>query len=460
MAKKRGFWKKLLLATAYAVPVAFLIISYFLITVSGEDLYQGAGTHMGAWSDAVRIFSVNGRLSDVYAWSAIKFFDYQFNFGWDTIFRVIDLAMGCGILYLMTRLALGRKPRLRLSDVLLWNAAAIMLFATPFGRVLYVGFSQIHNYAIILLLPLLFLWPFYRRMRGGKRAWDWLLAIVMLIVGVAFGASSNLVPLATLGSLVILAIWDKIRRRKIDWRKWLQTWRVTGLIGAVIGICLSFFVGGGVGNYTQGGYAESYDYVPFGEVFSNLGRIWSHEVVNFGRLLMPIVVVLAALLIFYVILRVAGVADRAKLTWRARRVICFATIFAIVYTLTMSQIKYPYRLASPAYVAAVIVVLTVFATVLRSMREAKWLSWAIVTIPILGVSGALMIVHGVWQTNYRREMTAVLSEIHEVSAESQCVARERIQTKTSPSGYLTQEDMLTDWAMPVKIYDKTVSFCE
>ncbi len=458
--KKRGFLAKLLLATTYALPVAFLIISYFLITVSGEDLYQGAATHQGAWADALRVFSVNGRLSDMYAWFAIKLVDYQFNFGWDTIIRVVDLAMGCGILYLIVRLALGRRPRLRLGDALLWNAAAIMLFATPFGRVLYVGFSLIHNYTIILLAPLLFLWPFYRRMRGGKRAWDWLLAIVMLVGGVAFGISSNLVPLAVLGTLLVLAIWDKIRRRKIEWRKWLQLWRVTGILGAIVGICLSFFVGGGVSGYANGGYAESYDYVPFGEIFGNLSKIWAHEVSNFGRLLMPIALVLAALLVFHVILRVVGVADRAKLTWRARRVISFATIFAIVYTLMMSQINYPYRLASPAYVAGVIVVLTIFAAVLRSMREAKWLSWVVVTLPIVGVSAALMVIHGVWQINYRREMAEVLSIIREVPLEGQCVSRERVKTKTSPSAFLTQEDMLTDWVMPVRIYDKTVSFCD
>lgn len=459
----KGFWKKLGISVLYAVPVAFLLISYFLITSSGEDIFQGANTRSGALADMGRIFGVNGRLSDMYAWGVIKYMDYQWSFGWDTVVRLLDLAMACGILYALVRLALGRKLVLRLKDALLWNVAAIMLFLTPFGRVLYVGFSLIHNYTIIGLVPILFLWPFYKDM-GGRRKHGLLFVIWMFAMGVVFGLSSNLVPLTFLMTLLGVLVWDLVRRNKIDWSKWRKMWRILAIGGVVVGMFVSFVIGPGVESYKNGDYVTTYDYVSFGEILGepakNVPRVLKHELWNYGRLALPAIAVLVVAGIFYLICRVAGASKKAVITQRAWRVVTFGVFFAVMYTLTMSQIKYPYRVAFPAYLAVIVVVLVVLSAIMRSVRAGRKLPWVLMVVPIMVVSVALTGLHGYWQTRYRAEMHEVLAEIKDYPGDSRCVERERVKTPTSPTAFLTQEDMLTDWVMPVKIYNKTISFCE
>ena len=78
--------KRILTYLLYGLPVIFFAVCYFLMTVWGEDIIQGAGTAPDVWNDLVGAFHHNSRLSDMYAWTVINFFDFQYSFGIDTIF--------------------------------------------------------------------------------------------------------------------------------------------------------------------------------------------------------------------------------------------------------------------------------------------------------------------------------------------------------------------------------------
>ena len=101
--------RKILTGALFILPVVFFGVCYFLMTVWGEDIIQGAGTTPDVWNDIKGAFMHNSRLSDMYAWTVINFFDFQYSFGVDTIFRLIDVVMAAGIFYLMTSMMLGRR---------------------------------------------------------------------------------------------------------------------------------------------------------------------------------------------------------------------------------------------------------------------------------------------------------------------------------------------------------------
>ena len=247
----------------YAIPLIFFIICYFLIITSGEDIYQGANTTPDIIGDSIAAFNYNARLSDMYAWSVINFFDYKYSFGIDTIFRLLDVAMGMGIIYLMTYFALGHKPRLKISDATWFLFCFVMIFLTPHGRTLYAGFSVVHNYLIITLSTLVFLLPFIRLARNQttqNKAW---FALYMLVVGFAFGFSSNLTPIAFLITYAIAKTYSVIKHRSK-----INKWEVTGVIGTLVGISIQYLLGPGVASYINGDYSITYDYVSIGKMFS------------------------------------------------------------------------------------------------------------------------------------------------------------------------------------------------
>ena len=91
------------------------------MTVTGEDIFQGANIKSGFLEGMVNAFRYNARLSDMYAWGAIRFFDYQYSFGIDTVFRIIDVILALGIVYLISMLIVGRKLRFELRDALVFK---------------------------------------------------------------------------------------------------------------------------------------------------------------------------------------------------------------------------------------------------------------------------------------------------------------------------------------------------
>ena len=142
---------KILASLLYSLPIIFFLVSYFLITTSGEDIFQGAnnfrtGLALNPLGDAINAFNFNSRITDMYAWPVIDYFDYQFAFGPDIIFRLIDVIIASAVFYFATYIILSRKPKLIIKDALIFCAIFSVFIVTPIGRVFYLEFSMIHNY--------------------------------------------------------------------------------------------------------------------------------------------------------------------------------------------------------------------------------------------------------------------------------------------------------------------------
>lgn len=457
--------ERLLSLIIYSLPLIFFVISYFLIIVSGEDIHQGAGLPVDILGDARAAFSWNGRWSDMYAWSVINFFDYQYNFGIDTLFRLIDVALGMGILYLMTMIAIGRKPKLELRDAILFGMAFLVIFLTPHGRPLYAGFSAIHNYLLITVTSLLFLLPYALDLTGAKRRHSGKLAVAMLVMGFIFGLSSNVTPLAFLLTAVVVFAIDKLRPKKLSRAFALSTsWKLFGILGAVIGLFVMYVFGPGVSGYAISDYATKYGYVAFSQIFtspiSSALAIVGHMISNYGRVLAPLLLIIVGSLTLYTVLKRKNILQNIKVSSSEWRFLSAGIIFIAIHILILSQIESPLRIMLPAYVVGVIIVLF-FG---RHLMDALSLNYTKKNLLIIGgVITTFMVIavatRFILAINYSHQVRPVLERIQNSPNQSLCVTRESVRSRVLPSIYLGQEDMLADWAMPETVYGKVVKFC-
>ena len=460
---KRGVTRKILAGLLFGLTAVFFVVSYFAITTSGEDVYQGAGTEPAVLEDMGAAFQHNARIPDMYAWAVINFFDYQYSFGVDTVFRLADVALGVGMLYLMTYVALGRKVRLELKDAVIWALGFLMIFLTPHGRVLYAGFSAIHNYLLIVMITLGFgLW-YLKRMRGEEMRWRWWQAGLMLLAGVVFGLSSNLTPVAFLITFVGVLVIRMVREKKIgEVLKRLRVWEILGVVGILIGMAVAYIGGPGVSGYIDGGYATEYDYVSLSEVMrqpmESAVKLMKHAVSNGVRLVAPMVVGLAVF---------AGMRVMRKWLWKKqdrlvwwpveekeRRVLMVLVGFVVVHILVATQLSAPLRILLPAYAAGVMAVLLLVREWTRGWgMEVVGAGMLVLVVGVVGARTALAL-------EYHEKAGRVLEKIRESETSVVCVTREEVTSRTLPGIYLGQEDMIADWTLPVKIYDKEVVWCE
>ncbi len=451
--------RKILAGLLYGLPMLFFVVAYFGITASGEDIYQGAGnysngTQIDVVSDAGEAFSHNGRVTDVYAWTVIDFFDYQFKFGPDVVFRLLDVLMAGGIFYVISLIVLNRRPQLKIRDALVFDTIFLMVILTQHGRVFYAGFSAIHNYMIAIFIMLLFLLPYILKMRGWKlekmnSVWA---VIGLLILGVIFGMSAAITPIAFLIIALIYGdvLWMKKKKRP-------PFWGIIGALGVVIGVLCSNFLGPSLDFYTSNDiYISAYDYISvsgfLADPLNGFATVMKHEVSNFGRVILP--------LIIFVIIGLVSSRKSWELfkkkTWqkmdsKKKRILALGGVFMAVNILGASQVNAPIRILLPAYVVGVMTVAMIFEPYVK----VKVFGWAVGIIALGLVAAKIGLT-----INYHGKMSEVLEEIRQSDQDTMCVEQVNIKAYNFPVVYLGQEDMLADWAMPENIYGKKIEFCK
>ena len=340
----------------YSLPILFFVISYFLITTSGEDNFQGAGNWRNGFNvtpinDAIGAFNFNSRITDMYAWSVIDFYDYQFMFGPDTIFRLIDVALATAVIYFSTYIILGRKPKLNIKDALIFCATFTCFIVTPFGRPFYHEFSMAHNYVPLALITLIVLIPYIRLIsKKPIEKHQKLLSLTMPIFGIYFGMSATITPLAFIATVVLYCIimHKKLTRPPI--------WFFTGIIGTVIGFLICWLAGSGVDHYTDPVVASTFDYVSLSSLLENplaeFPHLLWHEIYNFGIVLMPLIIIFVICYIF----------SKPKIKFKnlpttTKNLILAFSFFIVIHILGASLIKAVPRLLIPAYLMGIIIIL-------------------------------------------------------------------------------------------------------
>ncbi len=460
--------QKIVIWLLYLLPIVFFAICYFLITATEEDIAQGAGTTPDVWKDFVAGFWYNARIADMYAWAVINFFDYQYSFGIDTIFRLIDVIAVAGVLILLTSVILGRRPRRNLKDALVFMGCFLMLVLTPYGYTFYRGFSMIHNYLIIALALLGFSLPFIRKLSGGKIPRLYRMWWVALPMGLVFGMSANFPPLAFLATYLVVKVWQSWKTKKrgdkltgVRPEAW-EIWMIGGMLTSMV---IGYVFGPGLSNYASDPmYVTVYDYVRFGDIFQNFGgsmvRILKHLVANFGRTWAPILVVLLSGLV--------GALVRARRLGRkleiwpknegTKRLLAVLTVFSIFSVLAGSQIIMPVRLCLPAYLALMVVVIILLMTWWQGVGRigSNLTAGVMITAAV-----AVIVIRAAFAWDFHERIGEALVMIRDAEEETVCVNQEELQQRPKmPFGMLQQEEtFVLRRENKYIIYGKNVIYC-
>ena len=457
--------KKVLAFLLYALPVVFFAVCYFVIITSGEDIFQGAKSQIDIFGDAIAAFNHSVRLADMFAWAIINFFDYNFSFGPDIILRLIDVVVALSLFYMATYITLRRRPKLQLSDAAIFSSIFMIFFLTSNGLTLYAGFSKIHNYLFIGFFSFLFGIIYLRDLWGRKTSKSIWFAFAMLLLGFVFGFASNVTAIVFLLTLVIYGIYKLFSLRRDFWKylkKFIASWRFMGVVGILISLWLMYFVGNGLGDYdTNPAYLTVCDYVPLAEIFRDFGgslvRIAWHNVYNFGRFLVPFLVLSLPAGIYVI-------ANRLKPKFQNLAVhkdyLVASVIFIIMHVFSMSQIVYPTRLVLPAFIFAEAIFIFVvkelfFYNAPKSDRVLVVFSGILVALSLF-----VLVLRSYFAFSYVSRITPILDDIRTSETEVYCVDLSTATAESLPYIHLGQEDFLVDWAMPQTIYGKKITYCE
>ena len=461
--KKKGTVYVLAIAALYILPVLFFAVTYFLQTVSSEDIYQGAGRPISIIEDIQAAFHWNARLGDMYAWPVINFFDYTYKFGVDTIFRLLDVVMAFAIFFLITTIALGRRPRWKVQDALLFGISFLVVFLSDYSRSLVSSFSHIHNYLPTTLLPLLFLLPFIWSLhgrevlagRGGK--------LIALVLGLLFALSSNVTPAAFLITAIFVGGYTILfakRKIKINLRQVINSWQTFAIIGLLVSVFIMYLVGPGVSSYTQG-YNGSY--VAIGDLLRSPGENGVAIIGNIVHNLQsvaPIIIILGLVVLMEYVIHKKKLmrAQEHRIAGLKFSVLCL--VFFVVHVLAVSQIDVSTttRILLPAYVCAVISVLFTTNRLLY-LADVKQKVLLLIATPVIMLTTVLAADMGVVMVQHQKQATAVFERIRNTETNSACVTPADNPTAKSPLMKYYQRELFVDWAMPVTIYDKSVDWC-
>lgn len=285
----------------------------------------------------------------------------------------------------------------------------------------------------------------------------------MLLAGVVFGLSSNLTPVAFLITFVGVLAIRMVREKKVgEVLKRLRVWEILGVVGILIGMAVAYIGGPGVSGYIDGGYATEYDYVSLGEVIrkpiESAAKLTKHVVSNGVRVVAPMVVVLVVFAGMRVVRKWLWKKQDRLVWWpveeKERRALMALVGFVVVHILVATQLSAPLRILLPAYVAGVMAVMLLVREWTRGWgMEVVGAGMLVLVVGVVGARTVLVL-------EYHVKAGKVLEKIRESETSVVCVTREEVTSRTLPGIYLGQEDMIADWTLPVKIYDKEVVWCE
>lgn len=451
---KKPTKKQLFSFLLYLLPILFAIITVFFITTSGEDNFQGAGNftngiEINSAQDAVNAFNYNSRIADMYSWTVIDYYDNQYSFGLDTIFRIIDAITITAVFYIATYIILGRKPQLKIHDAIIFCLTFFAFIVTPFGRSFYYEFSMIHNYVPLALITLLFSIPYINFVihKPQKTKRLLLFPITMFLAGIIFGMSTTITPLAFIGTVIVYTL---LRHR--DYNK-PPLWFYAGLTGIVTGFLFCWFAGNGINHYTSTEAAEAFDYVALNDIFKNIPQIVSHIFHNFTLVLIPFIFIIIACVIFTKNPKKnLNIKSLKALPSKTKDFILILTIFIIVHLLGATLIKSPSRLLIPVYFACIILSFSFFKSYIRINKPFI----AITTIAV----ASTVIVHGFLLIKYRQEMSIILNNIKSTPESTICISPNDTLPTRIPLIDLAQANMIVDWGEPEPILKKEIINCE
>ncbi len=364
--------EKITCIIGYLLVPLFFVLLYCLMFMSYEDLHQSyTEANMSSPEIIHNIYFYIPRIGEFFQHLAVHNMSLSVSLGLDIIFRLLTATLATTLIYFCTYFILGKKPSLKYKDLLIYLGCFLILMVSEVSEVFTFRFSYANNYIIAALITVTFLLPFRLKTQQTKK-WQ---IFGMLLLGILFGMSTEIGPLAI---LAILFVWliIKIIKKQFHFKTFLRQYKlqIIGIIGVLIGI-LIFYLGGGLKARTSGGYAEVYDYVSIfsivkGDTFITIYKLWQHLWFNMRYLMFAPLIICIFILTESLIVK----NNRKKDKKMPNHIFLYVTIlaFCALYMGASCQIKvlddmYP-RYMFLVYVAIFMAVLAFINFLLDSFR--------------------------------------------------------------------------------------------
>ncbi len=462
MIKRQRNYEKICSVILYLLPALFLAACYFLMTVTGEDLLQGAGLKGQYLYRAKNAFEYNARLSDMYAWGIIGAFDYIYSFGLDTVFRALDVLMGIGIVYIISYIGIGRRLKLCIGDALVFNTVFCAVFLDKNCESLYIAFSHIHNYLIIGIFTMIFYIPFARKAQGVVLPDGLCFKLGIMLLGFLFGFSSNITPIVFLISFFIcMLIWlinVICNKTKINFKKIITSWETFAVLGVVFACILMYGIGKGFSTYINEGYINATDYISFNNIFSApkyyIPKVLNHIYENFYEMFPCIALLLIALIVE------AALYGKNKQNDRSRAGIIFVScsmLFVVLHILAMSQIRIVLiaRLAMPAYFVALSAICFSVIDLIKQVDLNK-ACICLYSIALIILSGTMVFDVAGHRYEYNRRIGEVVEAISKTENDFYYIPYTKNHIEKSEIFGFNQYGFVQDWVVgQVQVCGKT-----
>ncbi len=322
--------EKIISAVIYSLIIIFFCIEIFAKPVTGEDVHQArciadsaiTGAYNQCISDSIETIPRFGQLIHTLI---ISTFYSMPSFGPETIYRLIDAAMCCGIIYMIILLSQGRRPRLEYKDAIVATLVAVAIIFSNIAQIFFSGFSNIHNYVLAVLFTLLFAYQwFYKDKIVAKTNHIGIYYAVFVVSGFIFGAALEPNSIIFLMMLVFGVIVAKIRKIPFKDIGHYLFEHISSIIGALAGFVFTYIIGGGIhavinrsGNY--------YSTHKINELWHNpstaIPEFFHNTVVNFSSYLPYLFIAIIAALMLY----------RSKKKDDRNKVFAALILYAILY---------------------------------------------------------------------------------------------------------------------------------
>jgi len=444
----------------YLIPAIFLTSCYFLMTVTGEDILQGAGGKGNFLMGAADAFRYNARLSDMYAWAVIRIFDFQYKFGADTFVRIADVFMGLGIIYMIVYTALGRVAQLKIKDATVFLLVFCAIFLNDKCESLYLAFSHIHNYLVIGFFSMLFFVPFAMYLQGKEMTDTPLYKLYSLVIGFLFGFSSNITPVAFVLTFVVMLYLGRyfLGQRKLRGKELFWSWQSFSVYGIIIASLIMYVFGRGISAYMNESYMWMTDYISFADIFREpkvyVAGIFNHIFENF-REMMPCILPMTAATAFEAALFKKKVDNTTKPHYVMFSAGCL--IFVVMHTLVMSQIlvSSAVRLIMPAYFVCLGSLCFSGIRAIRIIGCSKMFVCTLCVILIF-ISVVMIFDMGMSKYEYSARIERVIEKIDSTDGTVYIPSSENIYRESVLFGF-KQYEFLQDWVLGITdINGKTV----
>lgn len=352
-----NFLKKNILSfLAILIVIFFFVVAIFFRTLSAEDLAQQSVAKKESFKATYeRVLNYVPRVGEFYQQEIIRFFDYQFKFGKDTVFRVIDVFLCLLLMYYSVYLIIARRPKISKMDSLLLLLIFSIFFASPYKQ-FFVWFAGIHNYVIALLLLVMTTFYLFDQKNQNDHV-SFLRIISLSLLGFLFGFSHTVPPVVIITMATLFIIW-KFCKKRITIKNFVRNNLDKAFVffGIFLGLYFEYFIASGHSMYSSSEYAKLSDYISLSEVFRRpivgLNVLISHLISNLRPLLPFLVLEIFIVAASYFLMK------REKYSNESQRIFylqSFLIIFSVFSVLSYSQVNLAslgqnyYRLMSFVY---------------------------------------------------------------------------------------------------------------